>query len=249
MNIRTLFNDLWTTFRRLYRERTEYTLYILELLVGLAVCFVTLYGFIELTEALLHNNIAWLDDSISTYIHGLRTPALTTAIIAFTQLGDAIAYIVLMLCVVVYFYFRRHNWVLSIQIAIVLISTASINFIIKNIIGRERPAGEHLVFVTAQSFPSGHAMSSIAFYGFFLYLAWRYLPKLWMKLTASIVFPALIAAIGFSRIYLGVHYPSDVMAGFAGGLCWLAVCILLFSSFRMYMQRRRNGKTETSTRV
>lgn len=252
MNIRTFAHDLWASLQRLYKERTEYTTYILELLVGLVVCFVTLYGFIELTELLAANNIAWFDDAVSGYIHGLRSPTLTPLMIALTQLGDAIAYIVLMLCVVVYFYFRRKNWTLSIQIAIVLISTASINFIIKNIIGRERPAGEHLVFVTAQSFPSGHSMSSIAFYGFFIYLAWRYLPKLWMKVSASIVLPLLVVSIGFSRVYLGVHYPSDVIAGFTGGLFWLAVCILLFSSFRMYMQRRRNrkgNKTATSSHV
>lgn len=242
MNIRIVLSDLRASLRRLYRERTEYTTYVLELIAGLVVCLVTMYGFIELTELLAANDIAWFDDTISVYIHGLRTPVLTAIVIVFTQLGDAGAYIVLMLGIVVYFYFRRHNWILSIQTAIILISTASINFIIKNIVGRERPAGEHLVVVSAQSFPSGHSMSSIAFYGFFIYLAWRYLPKLWMKIAVSIVLPLLVAAIGFSRIYLGVHYPSDVAAGFMGGLFWLAVCILLFSSFRLYMQRRRNRK-------
>src|SRR5690606_18914850 len=118
MNIRTFVNDLRASLQRLYRERTEYTTYILELLVGLVVCFVTLYGFIELTELLVANNIAWFDDAVSAYIHGLRSPTLTPLMIALTQLGDAIAYIVLMLCVVVYFYFRRKNWTLSIQIAI-----------------------------------------------------------------------------------------------------------------------------------
>lgn len=240
MNIRTLLAGLRTTLQRLYRERTDFTIYILELLAGLVICLVTLYGFIEITEALLENDIAWLDDTVSTWVHGLRVPALTSLIIGVTWFGDLPAYIVLMLGIVVYFYFRRHNWRLSLQIAAVLISTGSINIIIKNIIGRERPAGEHLIEVSAQSFPSGHAMSSIAFYGFLIYLGWRYLPRLWMKIAATLLCTALVVTIGFSRVYLGVHYPSDVAAGFMGGLCWLAVCILLFSSLRAYRRRRRS---------
>lgn len=229
---------MWVSLRAVHKERGEYTRYIVGLWIGLAVCLATLYGFIAITEALLEQQIAGFDNAVSSVIHAWRTPARTTVFSLLTELGDVVGYGVVLLSVAVYLYARRRTWVLSIQAAIVLLTTGAINIVIKNIIGRERPPGEHLVVVSAQSFPSGHSMSCIAFYGFLIYLGWHYFPHRWMKIANTIVLTALIAAIGTSRVYLGVHYPSDVAAGFVGGLFWLVVCILVFRTFRYRKAKR-----------
>lgn len=219
-------------------------MYIISLVVGLALCIGAIYAFAEITESLLDHEIAAFDNAIAQPVIARRTPMLTAVLSKVTHLGDLIAYLVFMLATAVYFYFRRHNWILSLQIAAVLASTGAINLILKNLIARERPPGEHLVVVSMQSFPSGHSMSSIAFYGFLIYIAWNYLPRTWMKITTTIVLSSLVLIIGMSRIYLGVHYPSDVAAGFTGGLCWLVVCILAFQTLRLYTSRRKKKKAE-----
>lgn len=236
---RLWFRDLLRSFRAIRRERREYVAYAFSLLVGLTLCFAALYGFIEITDELMEGNVAAFDDAVARFVFDHRTDTRTAILRVVTELGDAAAYIVFLLATAVYFYFRRHNWILSIQIALVLGSTALINIILKTIIDRDRPAGEHLVAVSAQSFPSGHSMSSIAFYGFLIYLAWNYLPHRWMKITATVVLTLLIGLIGLSRIYLGVHYPSDVAAGFTGGLFWLVFCILAFQTLRLYTKKRK----------
>ncbi len=242
--LNTIISDLLRSFRYIRHERKEYTGYAITLAVGLVLCITALYGFIDITEALLSHQITAFDNAIARPIIASRTSALTAVLSRTTHLGDVIAYSVFMLATAVYFYFRRHNWLLSIQIGTVLASTGAINLILKNIIGRERPPGEHLVVVSAQSFPSGHAMSSIAFYGFLIYIAWNYLPRMWMKISATFALSALVIVIGISRIYLGVHYPSDVAAGFAGGLCWMVVCILAFRTLRLYTNRRKRKREQ-----
>lgn len=237
----SFFSDIWTSLHAVYKERDAYARYVVGLWVGLAVCLASLYGFIAITEALLEHQVAGFDNAVSSYVHSWRTPVLTSVFTALTELGDIWGYGVVLLLVAVCLYLRKYDWKLSIQAGIVLLTTGAINIVIKSIIGRERPSGEHLVVVSAQSFPSGHSMSCIAFYGFLIYLGWHYFPRRWMKIANAIVLTLLIAAIGTSRVYLGVHYPSDVAAGFVGGLFWLVVCILVFRTFRYRKEKREQA--------
>ena len=108
------------------------------------------------------------------------------------------------------------------QVASVLVLSSIVNLMLKRWINRQRPLGEHMVDVYTLSFPSGHAMSAMAFYSFLVYLIWRYVHRLWLKLGLTLLCALLIIGIGVSRIYLGVHYPSDIVAGYLGGLFWAA---------------------------
>src|SRR5690606_18518815 len=124
---------------------------------------------------------------------------------------------------------------------VLILATAS-NVVIKKIIHRERPSLEHLVTVNTLSYPSGHAMSAMACYGFLIYLMLRYRSPYWQKLMLCVLMGMLILAIGVSRIYLGVHYPSDVAAGFLGGLLWVTFCVIGFNVFELLRERRRRSE-------
>ena len=88
------------------------------------------------------------------------------------------------------------------------------------------------------SFPSGHSMGSMTYYGFLIYLVLRSKRKPYSKLSLGILFCLVILLIGISRIYLGVHYPSDVLAGYMAGGVWLVICISLLEIIYLYKENK-----------
>jgi len=110
---------------------------------------------------------------------------------------------------------------------ICLIGEAVLNFLFKNLFERSRPDLFRVVEEAGYSFPSGHAMVSVCFYGMLTYLIVRHISSWHWRLVVITLTLALIAAIGVSRVYLGVHYPTDVVAGYFAGGMWLAFCISL----------------------
>lgn len=111
---------------------------------------------------------------------------------------------------------------------------SSLNFIIKNIIQRERPIGFRLIEESGYSFPSGHSMTSMAYYGLLIYFIYKYIKSTKVKILCITAISILIICIGLSRIYLGVHYTSDVLGGFFLAISYLIV----FTSFsKKYIER------------
>ena len=106
-----------------------------------------------------------------------------------------------------------------------LVLIALLNNILKLIVRRARPTGFRLVEETGYSFPSGHSMVSMAFYGYLIYLIYKNVKNKKLRWTLMTGFGILIFIIGMSRIYLGVHYTSDVFAGFLFSLGYLVVYI------------------------
>jgi len=88
------------------------------------------------------------------------------------------------------------------------------------------------MFVFSYSFPSGHVFSATVLYGFCIYLTFRFINNPVIKWTVSALLVLLILLIGFSRIYLGVHWLSDTLAGYVTGFAWLLFCIFLAKTFR-----------------
>lgn len=98
---------------------------------------------------------------------------------------------------------------------------ALLNFIIKNIIQRPRPVGHRLIDETGYSFPSGHSMVSMAFYGYLIYIINKHVDSKITRIISTVALTILIISIGLSRIYLGVHYTSDVCGGFCVAIAYL----------------------------
>jgi undecaprenyl-diphosphatase len=230
--------------REFYVHRKEYIVFIFSILVAALFSAFILDYFLDLTEELQNDELVNLDETVTKWAFSYRSDRMTSVVTFITDLGDATAYIILVPLIGVLLYFKGHRWRLTIQGIIVLLSASLLNLWIKDMISRPRPL-EDLRLVDAHnfSFPSGHSMSAIAFYGFLVYLTFKYVDNLFLKIFLIILEIALILGIGLSRVYLGVHYPSDVLAGFAAGLFWLMVCIMLFAALNFY-RRKTSGTSE-----
>lgn len=203
--------------------------YILIVLVALVVVVIGANIFIELTEALKEDELVEFDQVISDFIISFRSPVLTDYFVFITNVGDVYGYLVMLglaiLATILYF----KNWKYILQTVFVLLLASISNVILKRFIDRARPGIEHLVIVETLSYPSGHAMSAMAFYGFLIYLVSRFKISHLLKYSVIFLLLAIILSIGISRIYLGVHFPSDIAAGYIAGLIWVFFCILLFN--------------------
>jgi membrane-associated phospholipid phosphatase len=130
------------------------------------------------------------------------------------------------LLLTVYFLVRRNR-----HLAIVTMTVAFSSFIImsllKNFTQRHRPAGSLVEGITNYSFPSGHAFMGVAFYGLLIWLTFQKVDGKWNRLDITAFVLLVLLAIGISRIYLRVHYFTDVLAGFCLGTMWLLICLAL----------------------
>lgn len=199
------------------------------IIIALAVMVAAIICFHELTEGLSDNELNVFDNFIIQEVIAFRTPFNTEFMKSMTFIGNSIGYFLIVPILTIFFIIRK-NWRLSLQIAIVLLLSSGLNNVLKNFFARERPPEiDRLVFADFYSFPSGHAMSAITFYGFIIYLSFILIKKTWLKYSIICLCVAMIILIGVSRVYLGVHYPSDILAGYFAGLGWLMFCILVLN--------------------
>ena len=188
------------------------------------VLFICLVGFLALTEDVFNKEIMQGDIIGYKIISTFLISDFVTPIAKFiTNFGGAvflsIATIALLLLI------KNKKIRLSIFSNIVIITI--LNQLLKRILRRPRPTEFRIVEETGYSFPSGHSMVSMAFYGYLIYLIYRYIKNKYVKWTLITILSILICLIGISRIYLGVHYTSDVLGGFLLSISYLVVYISL----------------------
>lgn len=230
-HLKALFSDLYSSYR-------SYLGLILGVVFGLIICGLLINGFFGLLDELTDNELGRFDDKVAMPIHNMRAPWLTDFMLAITWVGDRTAYIIFGVALFIFFYLRYRSFIFPIQTSVVLLIAGGLNRWLKDLIDRPRPEARHLVEAGSLSFPSGHAMSSIAFFGFLIYLVWRLVSTSWVRWLLSVLLALLILLIGFSRVYLGVHYPSDVLAGYAAGGACLAIFISIFTYVRYRYARK-----------
>ncbi|KJJ38249.1 phosphatase PAP2 family protein [Aequorivita vladivostokensis] len=214
--------------------------YIITVIVALIIVIGGINLFIELTDELKDELLPQYDQAITDYVISFRTAALTKYFIFITNIGDLYGYLIVLAIssFISYFFFKR--WRGVVQTIFVLVVASLSNVILKRFIDRARPGIEHLVSVETLSYPSGHAMSAMAFYGFVIYLFSRFKINIFLKTLIIILLVFIILNIGISRIYLGVHYPSDIAGGYIAGFIWVVFCILIFNLVEVF---RRDPKT------
>lgn len=219
--------------------------YYIAIIVAIIFFAIGLKVFVELTDELAENELEGFDNTITNFVISFRSQGLTNFFEFVTHLGDRYAYTVITLALAGFFWLRFKNWKFIIQTISVLILASLSNIGLKQLINRARPTLDHLVYVNTLSFPSGHSMSAMAFYGFLVYLCLRYKVARWLKVSLVILLCVLILSIGLSRIYLGVHYPSDVAAGFMGGLIWVTLCAIILDTIELW--RKKKGEKQLAS--
>ena len=132
--------------------------------------------------------------------------------------GVTVILILTLLCMI---FIKNKKVAMTVPINLFIVVT--LNVILKNIVQRPRPTELRLITETGYSFPSGHSMVSMAFYGYFIFLIYELVKSKKIKITLITIISILIPLIGTSRIYLGVHYTSDVMAGFLISIAYLLI--------------------------
>lgn len=242
-NLREILHDIRALISDFISSRKMYLGLLIGIVIGIISCSILINGFFELFDELQDNELGRFDDKITAPIHSLRTPWLTNVLLVITWMGDQIAYIIFSILLFIFFYIRYGSLIFPLQTSLVLIVAGGLNRWLKALIERPRPHAEHLVEAGSLSFPSGHAMSSIAFFGFLIYLVWRLISTAWIRWVLTVVLTSLILLIGFSRVYLGVHYPSDILAGYAAGGACLAIFITAFTYVR-YRYARKGKEPE-----
>ncbi len=229
-----------TAIKEFYQHRTEYFFYIVFLLIAAILSIFILDFFLDYTYSFKQGRLDEFDKEVFAWIHSFRSPAMTNIVVPITELGSQWAYLILIPIITGILYYTGKNWRVSYQAFFILLSTFLLNLGIKHLISRPRPdVAIRLVEVTDGSFsyPSGHSMCALAFYGFNIYLIFKFVKKTWLRYTLIISQLLLILLIGTSRVYLGVHYPTDVIAGFAAGFVWLALCIVIVRSVNFYRRK------------
>ena len=186
------------------------------------VLFICLVGFLALAEDVFNKEIMNGDIIGYKLISTFLISDFVTPIAKFiTNFGGAIF---LSIATGMLFLFIKNKKIgLSIISNIVIITV--LNQLLKRILQRPRPTEFRIVEETGYSFPSGHSMVSMAFYGYLIYLIYRYIKNKYVKWTLITILSILICLIGISRIYLGVHYTSDVLGGFLLSISYLVVYI------------------------
>lgn len=233
-NLKTLINWLKNFIQNASLKLDGKWAYLLT--AGIALIFFVsgIYVFLELTKDLHETYLAGNDTIITEYIVSYRSEPLTQYFVFVTNLGDALGYLIASIICTITFYLSFRNWQYVAQLAFVMVLALSSNLILKQIINRARPSAEHLVTVKTLSYPSGHAMMAMAFYGMLIYLVSQFAIRKIYKISLITIFIVLILSIGLSRIYLGVHYPSDIAGGFIGGFVWVLFCIIIFQLIQIF---------------
>lgn len=186
------------------------------------VLFICLVGFLALAEDVFNKEIMYGDIIGYKLISTFLISDFVTPIAKFiTNFGGAIF---LSIATVMLFLLIKNKKIgLSIISNIIIITV--LNQLLKRILQRPRPTEFRLVEEKGYSFPSGHSMVSMAFYGYLIYLIYRYIKNKYVKWTLITILSILICLIGISRIYLGVHYTSDVLGGFLLSISYLVIYI------------------------
>ena len=209
-----------------------------ELLLLLVLFFTALLGFIIIARRIFFENKVEFDFKVLGWISGQVTDSATSLMKFLSFMGDHRFLIPANIALIIYFLFiKKHRWY-SIKIPMVAISSVLIMSTLKLIFQRPRPLIPLLEAARGMSFPSGHAMTSVTFYGLLIYLVFHNFSNRIFRWSAAIFLTTLILGIGFSRIYLRVHYASDVIAGFCVGLIWLLLSLWLLKKIELFSKRK-----------
>ncbi|KWW17402.1 MULTISPECIES: phosphatase PAP2 family protein [Peribacillus] len=212
----------------------------LQLTIAFLVSVFALLGFSFMAIAVSANDYLHFDSEVISFIQGWESPLLTGIMKVFTYIGSTGSIIVLSLFILIFLYKGLKHRVELVLFIAVMAGSPILNAMVKLCFQRTRPDLHRLIEIGGYSFPSGHAMNAMSLYGILTFLLWRHIKVKWGRILLIVLSTSMILTIGISRIYLGVHYPSDIIAGYLAGGFWIATSIWFFQRY----QDRRQDKND-----
>lgn len=171
-----------------------------------------------------------IDQSIYNFFYNFSSSQATVIFLIITFLASK-EFIILMCLIFILISLIKRKYQTSFLIILNIVISLLLNQTFKAIISRERPFELMIVNESGYSFPSGHSMTALIFYGYFIYLTWKSNLKKISKILITILNIILILLVGISRIYLGVHYPTDVIGAYFLGLFYLILYINITNNY------------------
>jgi undecaprenyl-diphosphatase len=195
------------------------------ILISLGVAVSSLFLFAWIADSVAHNGTSRFDLAVRTEVHAHASPGLTRAMIAISFVGgDGLALAAVLAAAV----FLRLHWSrATLWLVITILGAVVLDVSLKLAFHRARPVPFFVDLPRTYSFPSGHALFSFCFYGVLAGVLAGRARLRWARILIWILAAVLVAAIGFSRVYLGVHYPSDVIAGYLAATLWVSTLVML----------------------
>ena len=216
---------------------------MLEIVAGILYSITSLVFFVYITNAVLEKQTILIDDFISKLVFSLRDPLLTKIMFFISFMGSQAimggsALIVIILTLRKH---RKETFIFS----VLLLMGALASFSLKYLYKVPRPIFSVLINEKSYSYPSGHALNALLFYATITYFIYHFTKNKKISVFVAVISAILIFLIGFSRIYLGVHHPSDVIAGYVFGFWLFVVAILIdktITFFRLIRESSANSE-------
>lgn len=209
-----------------------------EMTIVLILFVIALTLFVYITRKIFILHKLQFDQRVFAYLKSHVSERNNEVMLFFTFLGTHEFLIPANLALIAYFLFiKKQKWY-SIKIPAIALSSLGLMFLLKFAFHRERPLVPLLQEAKGLSFPSGHALMSVTFYGLLVYIIFKTIENKELKWTLISMLILLILIIGFSRIYLRVHYASDVIAGYCIGFLWLVFTVWLLNKMEKYSERK-----------
>jgi len=196
---------------------------------------IALVIFLAIAEDVFEQEIMKIDTIAYTFaVETLRTDWLTNIMNFITNLGSLYAFIVICLLTEMILKNKKIGIIMFGNLALIY----GVNVLLKHIVQRPRPDGYRLIAESGYSFPSGHSMTSTAFYGLIIYFICTNIKNKKIRYTLCTLLSILIILIGFSRVYLGVHYASDVIAGALVSIVYLICFVTIYKTIRIEVKNK-----------
>jgi undecaprenyl-diphosphatase len=211
---------------------------MLFLSLGLAIGVLIFFGW--LTEEMSDGEMRDFDDAVRAFVHQFASPALTNAMHFASFLGSTLFLTIFGIVVFVVFWLLKYRRAATF-FAITMTGSSILLVTLKTVFRRARPEPFfETVLPASYSYPSGHSLSAFCFYGVLAAIITIRIERRLFQAVIWLVAFLLVALIGLSRIYLGVHYPSDVLAGYAAAFVW----VIAVATADRFLQYRKSNKKE-----
>lgn len=199
-------------------------------MIAVVLFLLTLFVFVAIADEIVLEHENSFDTSIAKAIMSLDSPLATKIFATITFFGSSTFLLPAYSLLILYYLIRRH-WNHAADVAAIGITSIGLLYLLKNIFKRQRPLDPLINNVTGFSFPSGHSFSAFTFFGMLTYFIWQTQLKGSWKIFITVIFFLMATAVAFSRVYLRVHYPSDVVAGFCLSMIWLMIATWVLHKF------------------